>query len=97
MWDDMNKMGQSVILPWLIARDFNANMSPKDRLAGAPVNENEIKDFSNCVKVMGINELQWKGNYFTWNNKQVAMQESQAGLIEYLGMMHGWINGGMSY
>ena len=45
-------------------------MSPKDRLAGAPINENEIKDFSNCVKVMGINELQWKGNYYTWNNKQ---------------------------
>ncbi|XP_069143466.1 uncharacterized protein [Solanum lycopersicum] len=62
-------MGQSVILPWLIAGDFNAIMSPKDRLAGAPVNENEIKDFSNCVKVMGINELQWKGNYYTWNNK----------------------------
>ena len=70
MWDEMNKMGQSVILPWLIAGDFNASMSPKDRLAGAPVTENEIKDFSNCVKVMGINELQWKGNYYTWNNKQ---------------------------
>ena len=59
MWDDMNKMGQSVILPWLIAGEFNAIMSPKDRLAGAPVNENEIKDFSNCVKVMGLNEVQW--------------------------------------
>nr|XP_010313012.1 uncharacterized protein LOC104644632 [Solanum lycopersicum] len=49
---------------------FNTIEQRKNRLAGAPINENEIKDFSNCVKVMGINELQWKGNYYTWNNKQ---------------------------
>ena len=47
-------------------------MSPKDRLAGAPVNLNEIKDFADCVKVMGINELRWKGSYYTWNNKQIG-------------------------
>ena len=68
----MNKMVQSVVQPWLIVGDFNVILSPKDRLAGAPVNENEIKDFSDCVKAMGINELQWKGNYYTWNNKQIG-------------------------
>nr|XP_004239563.1 uncharacterized protein LOC101259634 [Solanum lycopersicum] len=30
---------------------FNALLSPKDRLAGAPVNLNEIKDFADCVKI----------------------------------------------
>ncbi|XP_019070681.2 uncharacterized protein [Solanum lycopersicum] len=72
LWTNMNKMVQSVVQPWLIVGDFNVILSPKDRLAGAPVNENEIKDFSDCVKAMGINELQWKGNYYTWNNKQIG-------------------------
>ena len=48
MWDDMNKMGQSVILPWLIAGDFNAIMSPKDRLVGSLVTENEKRFFKLC-------------------------------------------------
>ncbi|KAK4724359.1 hypothetical protein R3W88_027138 [Solanum pinnatisectum] len=41
-----------------------------DRLAGAPVTINEIKDFTECVKDIGVTELQWKGNYYTWTNKQ---------------------------
>ena len=48
MWDEMNKMGQSVILPWLIAGDFNAIMSPKDRLVGSLVTENEKRFFKLC-------------------------------------------------
>ena len=70
LWSDMIQIGQNVNHPWIIVGDFNAMLSPKDRLAGVPVNENEIKDFSNCVKVMGLNEVQWKGSYYTWNNKQ---------------------------
>ena len=72
LWTDMNKMVQNVIYPWLIIGDFNAILSPKDRLAGAPVYVNEIKDFADCVKAMGIHELQWKGSYYTWNNKQIG-------------------------
>ena len=68
----MNKMVQNVTQPWLIIGYFNALLSPKDRLAGAPVNLNEIKDFADCVKVMCMNELQWKGSYYTWNNKQIG-------------------------
>ena len=58
LWSDMIQIGQNVNHPWIIVGDFNAMLSPKDRLAGVPVNENEIKDFSNCVKVMGLNEVQ---------------------------------------
>ena len=33
---------------------------------------NEIRDFEECVKDMGITEVQWKGNYYTWTNKQIS-------------------------
>ena len=93
----MNKMVQNVTQPWLIIGYFNALLSPKNRLAGAPVNLNEIKDFADCVKVMGINELQWIVVTILGIISRLVMLESQAGLIEPLGMMHEWINGGMSY
>ena len=72
LWTDLNKMAQNVISPWLIIGDFNAVLSPQDRQAGAPVNESEIRDFADCVKTMGIHELQWKGSYYTWRNKQIG-------------------------
>lgn len=31
---------------------------------------NEIRNFAECIKDIGVNELQWKGNHYTWNNKQ---------------------------
>ena len=35
-----------------------------------PVAINERNDFGECVRDMGVNELQWTGNYYIWNNKQ---------------------------
>ncbi|XP_004252684.1 uncharacterized protein [Solanum lycopersicum] len=63
-------MSKGITQPWLIAGDFNAILSTKDRLDGGPVTKNEIQDFGDCVRDMEVTELQWKGNYYTWNNKQ---------------------------
>ncbi|XP_010317681.1 uncharacterized protein [Solanum lycopersicum] len=71
LWNDLKMLVQNVLDPWLIVEDFNAILSPKNRLAGAPVTLNEIRDFEECVKDMGITEVQWKGNYYTWTNKQI--------------------------
>ena len=95
LWTDLNLLVQSVTQPWLIIWDFNDLLSSKDRLAGAPVTLKEIRDFAECVKDMGINEIQWKGNYYTWYNKQIGNARIQVGLIELLGMIHGWTNGVM--
>ena len=51
-------LGHNVSDPWLIIRDFNAILSPQDRLDGAPVTLNRIKDFEECLKDIGINEVQ---------------------------------------
>ena len=69
---DLKMLVHSISDPWLIIGDFNATLSPQDRLDGVPVTLNEIKDFEDCVKDMGITELHWKGNYYTWTNKQVG-------------------------
>ena len=70
LWKEMQTISQGVIQPWLIVGDFNAILSTKDRLDGGLVTKNEIQDFGDCVRDMEVTELQWKGNYYTWNNKQ---------------------------
>ena len=58
-------MSKGISQPWLIVGDFNVILSTKDRLDRVPVTNNEIKDFGDCVRDMGVNELQWTGNYYT--------------------------------
>nr|XP_004253227.1 uncharacterized protein LOC101244567 [Solanum lycopersicum] len=70
LWNEMESMAKGISQPWLIVGDFNVILSTKDRLAGVPVTTNEIKDFGECVRDMGVNELQWTRNYYTWTNKQ---------------------------
>ncbi|XP_015068674.1 uncharacterized protein LOC107013227 [Solanum pennellii] len=57
LWTELKMVAHSVSEPWLIIGDFNAILSPQDRLAGVPVTLNEIKDFEECVKDMGITEV----------------------------------------
>ncbi|XP_004252413.1 uncharacterized protein [Solanum lycopersicum] len=63
-------MSKGITQPWLIAGDFNAILSTQDWLDGGSVTKNEIQDFGDCLRDMEVTELQWKGNYYTWNNKQ---------------------------
>ncbi|XP_055803659.1 uncharacterized protein LOC129872800 [Solanum dulcamara] len=31
---------------------------------------NDVKDLAECIQNIGVNELPWKGAYYTWTNKQ---------------------------
>ena len=97
LWQEMKTMSKGVTQPCLITGDFNAILSTKDRLDGGLVTKNEIQDFGDCVRDMEVTELQWKGNYYTWNNKQCGEDRISSRIDRALGMMNGWINGDMSY
>nr|XP_025884622.1 uncharacterized protein LOC112940607 [Solanum lycopersicum] len=70
LWREMETLAKGITHPWLIVGDSNAIMSAKDRLDGMPVVNNEIKDLGEWVRELGVTELQWTGNYYTWTNKQ---------------------------
>ncbi|KAH0633496.1 hypothetical protein KY284_036282 [Solanum tuberosum] len=57
-------------MPWIIGGDFNAVLSPQDRLCGNPVTSAEVQDFSECIATAELTELQWRGHFYTWTNKQ---------------------------
>ncbi|XP_060182758.1 uncharacterized protein LOC132612661 [Lycium barbarum] len=52
--------------------DFNAVLHPSDRLFGASITATELKDFNDCVQQLNITELSWRGEYYTWSNKQLG-------------------------
>ena len=91
----MNTMSKDISQAWLIAGDFNAILSTKDRLEEVPDTNNEIKNFVEYIRDMGVTELQWKGNYYTWTNKQCGENRIASRIDRPLEMMSGWINGGM--
>ncbi|XP_055826419.1 uncharacterized protein LOC129894813 [Solanum dulcamara] len=72
LWTELAQIEQGVDRPWIIARDFNVVLYPNDRLYGAPVSSAETQDFTKCLHDLHLNELPWKGDYYTWSNKQMG-------------------------
>ncbi|XP_015158439.1 uncharacterized protein [Solanum tuberosum] len=72
LWAELSSIEQMVDKPWLIAGDFNAVLYPNDRVYGAPISLAETQDFSNCIHKLQLNEVPWKGDYYTWSNKQLG-------------------------
>ncbi|XP_059298114.1 uncharacterized protein LOC132050769 [Lycium ferocissimum] len=70
LWQSLRDIAQGISTPWMIAGDFNALLYAQDRLLGNPVQYAEIKDFSGCITDLLLNELHWRGSYYTWSNKQ---------------------------
>ncbi|KAH0642121.1 hypothetical protein KY290_033725 [Solanum tuberosum] len=71
-WAELTLIEPGVDRPWLIDGDFNAMLYSNDRLCGAPISLAETQDFSNYLHTLQLNEVSWRGEYYTWNNKQLG-------------------------
>ncbi|XP_019263542.1 PREDICTED: uncharacterized protein LOC109241272 [Nicotiana attenuata] len=70
LWSNLNDISKQVTKPWLIGEYFNAMLYTQDRMYGKPVAISEMVDFSDCIHNLFLNEVAWKGEYYTWSNKQ---------------------------
>nr|XP_016512294.1 PREDICTED: uncharacterized protein LOC107829334 [Nicotiana tabacum] len=70
LWDQLKAMAPIINKHWLISGDFNAILHPSDRLSGITISVAELKDFSKYCNALLLNEIPWKGEYYTWTNKQ---------------------------
>ncbi|XP_075103404.1 uncharacterized protein LOC142177991 [Nicotiana tabacum] len=66
----MEEIAHGIAKPWLIGGDFNSVLYSQDRIYGNPVTAAETRDYANCVQTLGLNELTWEGEYYTWSNNQ---------------------------
>ncbi|XP_070026606.1 uncharacterized protein [Nicotiana sylvestris] len=69
LWDQLKAIASIINKLWLISRDFNAILHPSDRLSRTTISLVELKDFSECCNTLLLNEISWKGEYYTWTNK----------------------------
>lgn len=70
LWDNLTEVAQGITKPLLIDGDFNSILYTQDRLHGCIVNSEEIRDNANCIQALGLTELAWEGDYYTWSNKK---------------------------
>ncbi|KAK4729487.1 hypothetical protein R3W88_022475 [Solanum pinnatisectum] len=56
-----------------------------DRLFCQPVTNTELKDFTECIHDLGLAELTWTENYYTWTNKQQGSDKIYSRIDRALG------------
>lgn len=54
---------------WIVLGDFNVVMNMDERV-GSRVRLHEVADFIECVEQCELADLEQRGRFFTWTNKQ---------------------------
>ncbi|XP_060212233.1 uncharacterized protein LOC132639857 [Lycium barbarum] len=85
LWGQLKDIAQGINTPWIICGDFNALLYPQDRLSNIPVQFADTRDFADCLQDIHLNELPWKGDYYTWTNKQYGSDRVCSRLDRALG------------
>ncbi|XP_019262454.1 PREDICTED: uncharacterized protein LOC109240279 [Nicotiana attenuata] len=90
LWENLKDVAMGVNKPWLIAGDFNAVMYQDDRMFGNPITYTEVKEYSKCMRELLLTEVQWRGDYYTWSNKQLNNDRINSRLDKAFGN-HEWM------
>ncbi|XP_075103900.1 uncharacterized protein LOC142178417 [Nicotiana tabacum] len=72
LWDQLRMIYNTMQESWLVIGDFNSVLSVNDRINGQPIHQNEIVDFQNCIKDIGVGQLNRKWCQWSWCNKRDA-------------------------
>ncbi|KAG5616344.1 hypothetical protein H5410_016168 [Solanum commersonii] len=54
--------------PRVIGGDFNVVLNTKEKIGGLPESDADHEDFEYCISSCDLNEIQFRGNPFTWWN-----------------------------
>ena len=65
LWNDLVSLASNLDDPWCVLGDFNAVLNPGERIGGNEVTESEMAAFEDCMAQYGLQELSYKGAFFT--------------------------------
>lgn len=65
--------------------DFNAFLYAQDRYAGNLVQYNKLKDFAECIHESALYKMLWRGDYYTWSNRQLGIDRIESRIDRTLG------------
>ncbi|XP_074302744.1 uncharacterized protein LOC141634485 [Silene latifolia] len=69
LWQELKDIKDNCHEAWCVGEDFNNLLRFNERL-GSPVLWSELEDFRKCVDYCELWDIQAKGSFYTWNNKQ---------------------------
>ncbi|XP_058768036.1 uncharacterized protein LOC131641747 [Vicia villosa] len=70
LWKDMKELHSRYVGPWCAIGHYNNVATANERICGKLIVESEYVDFNNLLNDAGLCEMDNKGDYFTWSNKQ---------------------------
>ncbi|XP_043697562.1 uncharacterized protein LOC122648415, partial [Telopea speciosissima] len=70
LWRDVGAFASSILDPWAVLGDFNVVRNQNEKFGGDPIRQEAVDDFNSFVDDTGLVDLNWKGEIFTWNNRQ---------------------------
>lgn len=71
LWNKLKEVRVPDTQPWFIAGDFNAYLSPEDKVGGIIPSRYEIADYEECCNTLGIKDSPSCGLKYTWGKGDV--------------------------
>ncbi|XP_058757171.1 uncharacterized protein LOC131630409 [Vicia villosa] len=72
LWLKMIELHRNFKGPWCAVGDYNNVATSHDRIGGNMIVETEYEDYNNMLGATDLCEMDSKGEFFTWSNKQSA-------------------------
>ena len=69
LWEYLKNLASSIILLWVVLRDFNEMLAEDEKMGGLPLNGNTISTFRDCIDQCGLMDLGFHGPRYMWTNK----------------------------
>lgn len=70
VWERLSRLGVSRSAPWSIVGDFNEILNNDEKLGGPRRSESSFKPFKDMRNCCNMDELNSKGDMFTWSGKR---------------------------
>ncbi|KAL7157883.1 hypothetical protein ABFS83_02G105900 [Erythranthe nasuta] len=71
LWSTLEEYGEGLTEPWLVMGDFNFVMSPEEKTGGNIPTAYELKDCTETVLGLGLEDIPYTGSMLTWSNSAV--------------------------
>ncbi|XP_070010645.1 uncharacterized protein [Nicotiana sylvestris] len=68
MWNNLEKLHETYVGPWLVGGDFNDVLMSDDKWGGRPINNTRASKIWNCINKCKLLDLGFKGCKYTWSN-----------------------------
>uniref|UniRef100_A0A5B6YUZ1 Reverse transcriptase domain-containing protein n=1 Tax=Davidia involucrata TaxID=16924 RepID=A0A5B6YUZ1_DAVIN len=70
--------------PWILLGDFNVVRSHEEKTGGRGIDSGEVEEFNSCLYNVGVDDLNGKGRWLTWDNQRDGNDNIQSKLDRVL-------------